>query len=142
MTGFAVGNDSAPTSVHHQSVADTGSTIFLLQPQVVEAYYAQVSDARNDPSQDGYVFPCQNQLPDITFLLSTGITVTIPGEFMNRGLSETGSGSCYGGIQESGRDDISIWGDVFFRSHFVVFDYGNPASIGFAKQATGKNTVS
>ena len=136
VTGFAVGDDSPPTLVQHQSIADTGTTLMLLQPPVVDAYYAQVSGAQNDPSEGGFVFPCDSQLPDITFLLSTGITVTVPGEFMNRGLSLTGSGLCYGGIQGSSRNDLSVWGDVFFKSQFVVFDWSNPPSIGFAEQAT------
>lgn len=136
VTGFAVGNDVSLTPVQHQSIADTGSTILFLQPQVVEAYYAQVNGAQNDPSQNGFVFPCNSELPDLTFQLSVGFTVTLPGQFVNRGLSSTGSGSCYGGIQVSVRNDISFWGDVFFKSHFVVFDSSSPPSIGFAKQAT------
>ena len=54
---------------------------------------------------------------------------------MDRGLSLTGSGKCYGGIQ-NGAPNLSIWGDVFLKSQYVVFD-GTVGSerIGFSRQA-------
>lgn len=44
-----------------------------------------------------------------------------------------GSTSCYGGIQQ-GSNTLSIWGDVFLKSQFTVFDGRTPPRIGFAKQ--------
>lgn len=53
---------------------------------------------------------------------------------MNRSLSMTkGSTSCYGGIQQ-GSNTLSIWGDVFLKSQFTVFDGRTPPRIGFARQ--------
>jgi aspergillopepsin I len=141
MTGFAVGNATSPTPAQFQSIADTGTTLMLLPSAVVDAYYAQVSAAQSLASEGGFVFPCDSQLPDLTVLMSTqngggGATATIPGEFMNRSVSATGSGLCFGGIQQ-GSDDLSIWGDVFLKSQFVVFDGSDPPRIGFAPQANG-----
>jgi len=141
MTGYAVGNATATTPANFQAIADTGTTLMLLPPAIVDAYYAQVSNSQDSSSEGGFVFPCDTVLPDLTVTMGTGngdgsATATIPGELMNRSISTTGSGLCYGGIQQTS-DDFSIWGDVFLKSQFVVFDGSDPPRLGFAPQTDG-----
>jgi hypothetical protein len=122
-----------------QSIADTGTTLLLLPPDVARAYYANVTGAMNNMTEGGYVFPCNSLLPDLTVEMVGGVKATIPGTFMNRSLSMTkGSTSCYGGIQQ-GSNTLSIWGDVFLKSQFAVFDGRTPPRIGFARQNSAFN---
>lgn len=111
----------------------------LLPKSIVDTYYKRVPTAKNVASEGGYVFQCGTQLPDLTVKIGSAAgqhaSCTIPGHFFDRGLSDTGSGNCYGGLQV-GQDKLSIWGDVFLKSQFAVFDGSNPPRIGFAPQAT------
>ncbi|QDS74997.1 hypothetical protein FKW77_005524 [Venturia effusa] len=132
-TGYSVG-DGPMTKTSFQSIADTGTTLLLLPPDITRAYYANVKGANLNVTEGGYVFPCNSLLPDLTVELTGGVKATVPGTFMNRSLSMTkGSTSCYGGIQQ-GSNTLSIWGDVFLKSQFAVFDGRSPPRIGFAKQ--------
>lgn len=113
------------TSVSGQSVsgiADTGTTLLLLDDSIVNSYYQQVSGATNDPNQGGYVYPCDNQLPSFSFTVGSG-QITIPSSLMNYG---TASGSqCFGGLQSNGGIGLSIFGDIALKAAYVVFDSGN-----------------
>lgn len=132
-TGYSIG-DGPMIKTSFQSIADTGTTLLLLPPAITRAYYASVAGAVMNATEGGYVFPCNSLLPDLTVELTGGVKATVPGTFMNRSLSMTkGSTSCYGGIQE-GSKSLSIWGDVFLKSQFAVFDGRSPPRIGFAKQ--------
>jgi Eukaryotic aspartyl protease len=107
----------------------------LLPPQAVKDYYAQVAGAETIAREGGYVYPCSSvaSLPDI--IMSIGAAkIHVMGAFVDRGLSATGSGKCYGGIQ-NGSPNLSIWGDIFLKSQFAVFDGGDQPRIGFAHQA-------
>jgi hypothetical protein len=107
----------------------------LLPPAAAADYYSQVRGAINNQSEGGYVFPCDSALPDLTVQMVGGVSAVVPGHFVNRSRSQTpGSSSCYGGIQ-IGSPTLSIWGDVFLKSQFAVFDGRDPPRIGFAKQA-------
>jgi aspergillopepsin I len=107
----------------------------LLPPQAVKDYYAQVTGAELVAKEGGYVYPCSSiaALPDITMTIDN-IKTHVSGAYVNRGLSATGSGKCYGGIQ-NGSPSLSIWGDIFLKSQFAVFDGREPPRIGFAHQA-------
>jgi hypothetical protein len=113
----------------------------LLPPAATADYYSQVKGAKNNPLEGGYVFPCDSVLPDLTVQMIGGISAVVPGHFVNRSVSQTpGSSSCYGGIQQ-GSPTLSIWGDVFLKSQFAVFDGRDPPRIGFAKQAADVPTI-
>jgi aspergillopepsin I len=81
------------------------------------------------------VYPCGSaaNLPSITMHIGDA-KIVVPGRVVDRGLSATGSGLCYGGIQ-NGSPNLSIWGDIFLKSQFAVFDGREPPRLGFAPQA-------
>lgn len=133
-TGYQIGN-SPMRALSFQSIADTGTTLMLLPPAATADYYSQVQGAKNNQSEGGYVFPCESTLPDLTVQMLGNVSAVIPGHFINRSKSQTpGSTQCYGGIQQ-GSPTLSIWGDVFLKSQFAVFDGSEPPRIGFAKQS-------
>ena len=114
--------------------------MLLLPPQTVKDFYAAVPGAQSNATEGGFVYPCESasRLPDITLTIADQVPVTVPATLLDRGRSATGSGKCFGGVQV-GSPALSIWGDVFLKSQFVVFDGREPPRIGFAKQSG--NTV-
>ncbi|KAM5344020.1 hypothetical protein ACJ41O_012557 [Fusarium nematophilum] len=156
-SGFAVGND-ALSKVALTGIADTGTSLLFLPGQINEAYYSQVQGAQLDQAAGGFVFPCDSELPDLSFGIGNA-SVTIPGSFMNfapipdtqgSGLQKRAgrnsivilvqgqdSGMCFGGLQSSDATGINIFGDVALKAAFVVFD-GEKSRIGFAKKPLPK----
>ena len=62
------------------AIADTGSSLLMLDPSIVDNYYAQVPTSTND--QQGKIFPCDTSLPDFRFGVGSTM-VTIPGNLLN-----------------------------------------------------------
>ncbi|KAI0190507.1 secreted aspartic proteinase precursor [Xylaria flabelliformis] len=124
--------DVSGTSV--SGIADTGTTLALLPDEVVDAYYQQVDGAQNDQQQGGYVFPCDADLPDLTFTPGDA-QITIPGKFINYAPADDSGSSCFGGLQSDGGQGISIFGDIALKAAFVVFDQsqGSPR-LGWANK--------
>ncbi|KAI9750506.1 MAG: hypothetical protein M4579_006442 [Chaenotheca gracillima] len=65
------------------SIADTGTSLLLVDDDTVEAYYDQVQGAQLDTSQGGYTFPCDADLPDLDLAITDSYTATIPGSVLN-----------------------------------------------------------
>jgi aspergillopepsin I len=65
---YSVGSTAGSGAI--TGIADTGTTLLLLDDSVVSTYYAQVSGSSNDATQGGYIFPCGASLP--TFSITVG----------------------------------------------------------------------
>ena len=131
---YTVGKGKPVTS-SIQSIADTGTTLLLIEDAVVSAYYKQVKGSQNSQSDGGYVFPCSATLPDLSFTIGS-YTGTIPGSYINYAPASA-SGTCFGGVQSSQGIGFNIFGDIWLKSQFVVFSdaQGGP-QIGYAAKAT------
>ncbi|KAH8688973.1 aspartic proteinase II-1 [Talaromyces proteolyticus] len=130
--GYSVGSsseDSVSASESVTGIADTGTTL-LLDDSIVDAYYKKVDGAEYDSSQGGYVFPSSTTPPDLSFKIG-GYTATVPGKYI--AFASVGSDQIYGGLQSNSGIGLSIFGDVFLKSQYVVFDSEGP-QIGFAAQ--------
>ncbi|KAK2063195.1 eukaryotic aspartyl protease [Colletotrichum caudatum] len=132
--GFGVGEGNAVVALPHEAIADTGTTLMLLPDSIVSAYYRNVPGAKFDSTNGGFVFNCQEQIPSFTVDLGTYKAV-VPGEFIKfapvDGQTVETSTTCFGGIQSVGQLPFAIYGDVFLKSQFVVFQGGNN-QLGFA----------
>lgn len=129
-TGSSIGS-SIGGSI--SGIADTGTTLMMLPSNIVAAYYLGVPGARMDPSAGGYTFACSTQLPDFTLTVG-GYDAVVPGSVINYAPVNPGSSTCFGGIQSNAGLPFSIFGDIFLKSQYVVFDSNGPR-IGFAAQA-------
>ena len=136
---FQIGSGPIQTNPSaHPAIADTGTSLLLLDEPAVQAYYAQVPGALYDPTAKSHSFPCDTKLPDFHLGLGDSYMATIPGSlisFSNSGATG-GSSICQGAIQSNNGNPLQILGDIMFKTQFVVFDGGN-TRIGFAPHATG-----
>lgn len=128
--GFAVG-DGSFTSTSIDAIADTGTTLLYLPDSVVDAYYGSVSSASYNSQQGGYTFPCGTTLPSITLGIGSYDAV-VPGSFVEYAPIDETARTCFGGIQSNAGIGFSIFGDVFLKSQFVVFDGSDSPRLGFA----------
>lgn len=116
--------------VFSPAIADTGSSLLMLDPAIVNNYYAKVPTSTDD--KQGKTFPCDTALPDFSFGVGSTM-VTIKGSLLNY-TSIPGTSDCYGGIQSNYGQGLNVFGDIMFASQFVVFDAG-AMRIGFAPHA-------
>lgn len=132
-----VGNNSQATSFAHQAIADTGTTLMLMSDEVVAAYYAQIPSAQNNQQVGGFVFDCTENLPSFTAIIG-GYQALVPGDIIKfapvDGTTIETSQTCFGGIQSATGLPFAIYGDIFLKAQFTVFDGGN-MRIGFAAKS-------
>lgn len=57
-----------------------------------------------------------------------------PGKYLKMSPVMEGGSTCFGGMQSNDGMDFSIFGDVFLKNQYVVFDMNGPR-LGFAPQA-------
>ena len=126
--------DVTLTSTTITGIADTGTTLLMLPDEVVSAYYSQVSDAEDSETEGGYVFSCDQTLPDFTFAVGDG-QITVPGDYINWAPVDTTNTTCYGGLQSDSDIGLSIFGDVALKAALVVFD-GGSKRLGWAAKTT------
>ncbi|KAK0670115.1 penicillopepsin [Cercophora samala] len=130
-SGYSIGNEQSRLTDIPESyaIADTGTTLMLLNQEVVDRYYSKVPGSKLLPHLGGVTFPCNANLPDLFLDVGGVYRARIRGADINFAKLK-GDTLCYGGIQAT-TSSTQIWGDVFFRSQFVAFHAGNH-SIGIA----------
>lgn len=133
-SGYAVGS-GAFTSSSIDAIADTGTTLIYAPNAVVKAYYSKVSGSQNSGTYGGYVFPCSATLPNLVLGVGSYHSV-VPGKYLNYAPVEDGSSTCYGGLQSNTGIGFSIFGDVWLKSQYVVFDKSATPRLGVAAKAT------
>ncbi|KAI1330574.1 aspartic peptidase domain-containing protein [Xylariaceae sp. FL0255] len=110
-------------------IMDTGTTLLFAPKGAVDTYYMNVTGAYFDQIQYGYCFPCgptDPTPPDFLWVLEdqAGNTVKgfVPGEYVV--YDKVTDDNCYGGIQSiEGFPGVDgIFGDIFLKSNFMVFD--------------------
>ncbi|KAK4040661.1 aspartic peptidase domain-containing protein [Parachaetomium inaequale] len=125
--GFAVGGTRTKLPVV-QAIVDTGTTLMLVSKELSDGYYSQVPGAKLTLAAGGMTFPCNTSLPDLLLDVGGVYNARVRGTDINFGTLQ--GDVCFGGIQRS-TSQFQIWGDIFFRSQFVVFHGGNH-SLGLA----------
>ncbi|KAJ3493418.1 hypothetical protein NLG97_g4741 [Lecanicillium saksenae] len=124
--GFTATTDNGEV----KGIADTGTTLLLLDDQSVKSYYSKVESATTDQQEGGIVFDCDAKLPDFSFSVGDG-NITIPGDIIN--YAKASGGKCFGGIQAAGNIPFNIFGDIALKAAYVIFD-GGKNRLGWAQK--------
>jgi len=112
------------------AILDTGTSLMLVDDSVEVGYWDNVDGAQVNEEAGGVIFPCNADLPDIQVAIGNNLA-TVSGSNLNFASvgtdSQTGDSYCFGGLQSNQGLSFSIYGDVFFRSQFVVFNGADPS---------------
>jgi len=108
------------------AVADTGTSLLVVDDNVAQAYYANVDGSYYDESEacGGYCYPCDSDLPE--FSVSMGdFLLEIPADILT--YASVDDTNCYGSLQNNldvngNSFGLQIYGDPVFRSAFIVFE--------------------
>jgi hypothetical protein len=82
---FVVGNGSEQTATQGSgtAIADTGTSLMLMDDEIVQAYYADVKGSTNSAAVGGVVFDCDAIMPDLQIAVGNNYMALVPGEVMN-----------------------------------------------------------
>lgn len=122
--------DSASASVNGQdisrdgnkAIADTGTTLALVDDSTCEAIYSAIPGASYDSASQGYIFPTDttaDNLPTVAFAVG-GTQFVVNKEDL--AFAAAKEGYVYGGIQSRGDSNFDILGDTFLKSIYAVSD--------------------
>jgi len=112
------------------AIADTGTTLCLVDDDTVQKIYAAIPGSRLDNEQGGYVYPSDATVPAVQFAVGNQLFTVNPEDFA---FGDAGNGETFGGIQSRGSNPFDILGDVFLKSVYVIFDQAN-TQIGMAQR--------
>ena len=118
-TSATINGTSIPRT-GNTAIADTGTTLALVDDATCTAIYNAIPGAKYDSTQQGYIFPTAttaDQLPTVTFAVG-GQQFAIQKEALAFAAAETGF--VYGGIQSRGSMTFDIFGDVFLKGVYAV----------------------
>jgi hypothetical protein len=141
--------DSASASINgkaikrsgNTAIADTGTTLALIDDATLEQIYAAIPGAKQSSQQQGWVFPKDTpteSLPTVSFAVGDKLFEV---QKEDLAFQDLGDGTVYGGIQSRGdQQDFDILGDVFLRGIYAIFDQGNTRFGAVQRSATSSGT--
>ncbi|KAF2482981.1 aspartic peptidase domain-containing protein [Neohortaea acidophila] len=130
---YSIGGSQRECQLCNPAVIDTGTSLLLADEDVVTAYYKEVEGAQYSQSTGMFSYPCSSELPDLGLAIGSGYTAVLKGSGLTY-VKE--NGQCIGGLQVGATTSgsVQIFGDVFFKQFFVVFDGGN-SRVGVAPKS-------
>lgn len=130
---FAIGDQVFENTQASDAIADTGTSLLLVDQPVAEAYYSQVQGAQLNAQVGGFIYPCAAALPDISVAIGDSYMATIPGNQVTFATVDQANTTCFGGVQGNQGAGLQIFGDTMFKAQFVAFNGGNQ-SLGFGQK--------
>ncbi len=102
------------------AVADTGSSLALIDDAVCGAIYDAIPGSRYEPAVQGYIFPKNTTLDHLPFVRLAVSDKEFVIEKEDLAYADVGDGYVYGGIQSRGDLSFDIFGDTFLKSVYAV----------------------
>ena len=118
-TSATVNDKTIPRS-GNTAIADTGTTLALVDDSTCQAIYDAIEGAYYDNDSQGYIYPSDmaaDKLPVVTLAVGDK-QFTVQKEDL--GFAQAKSGYLYGGIQSRGSMTFDILGDTFLKSIYAV----------------------
>ncbi|CDO77214.1 hypothetical protein BN946_scf184747.g27 [Trametes cinnabarina] len=112
------------------TILDTGTTLVLVDDEIVDAIYGSIDGAVYDDQQGGYKYPSNATIPDVSFAVGDALYKVNPKDFA---FGDAGDGFTFGGIQSRGDLGFDILGDVFLKCVYIVFNQGEK-TVGLAQR--------
>ncbi|KAK5135882.1 hypothetical protein LTR08_004531 [Meristemomyces frigidus] len=135
-------NGKAIARSANTAIADTGTTLCLIDDTTCAAIYAAIPGSQQSTQQQGWVFPTNtavSSLPVVKLAVGGTLFQVNPEDLA---FQDLGDGTSYGGIQSRGDQTFDIFGDVFLRSVYAIFDVGNNQFGCVQRPATGSTATS
>ena len=113
-------NGKSISRAGNQAIADTGTTLALVDDETCQAIYGAIEGAVYDDESQGWIYPSNttaDKLPVITFAVGDKQFVV---QKEDLGFAEAKSGYVYGGIQSRGSMTMDILGDTFLKAIYAV----------------------
>lgn len=113
-------NGQAIPRAGNKAIADTGTTLALVDDATCQAIYNAIPGALYDNSSQGYIFPSNttaDNLPVVSFAVG-GKQFVVQKEDL--GFAVAKPGYVYGGIQSRGSMTMDILGDTFLKGIYAV----------------------
>lgn len=132
-TKFAIDDKVFDNPVGSDAIADTGTSLLLVDQEVAEAYYSRVQGAELSQQAGGFVYPCDAAMPDISVAIGDSYMAKIPGEQVTFTAVDDTNTTCFGGVQGNQGAGMQVFGDTLFKAQFVAFNGGNQ-SLGFGQK--------
>lgn len=129
-------------------VVDTGTTVAYVPQEAVDTYHQQIPGAYFSWDEYGYVLPCNASAPDFDWEIGDenkgSILGIIPGSYLVYTPLDDLPGLCYSGLQSLGglSNLAGILGDMWLKSGFQVWNFGDNPQFGYAPKMLGPNTPS
>lgn len=86
---FTVGGGAETAVPGGQAIADTGTTLMLADPNIVNGYYSKVQGAVNNQQVGGVTFPCASKLPDLAVDVGGVYMAVVRGSDINYAPTDT-----------------------------------------------------
>ena len=115
-------NGTSIALASNAAIADTGTTLAMIDDATCKAIYAAIPGSQYDSNQQGYVYPsstAEADLPVVQLAIGDHL-VTIQKEFL--GFQDSGNGMVYGSFQSRGNLPFSIFGDAVLKNMYCIFD--------------------
>jgi aspergillopepsin I len=121
---FVVINGNRTERQGNVAVADTGTSILILDNSLVAAFYATIPGAQLSIVDQGYIFPASTTtFPTFTLPIgNTEISLKDPSDFAAGPAEE--DGFLFGSIQPNGDLGFDIFGVPWLVNVYAVFDLG------------------
>ena len=111
---------SQSTRPDNTAIADTGTTLALIDDAICEKIYDAIPGGKYDSTQQGYVFPTSTateKLPVVSFAVGDKeFSVNVN----DLAFADAGDGMSYGGIQSRGDLPFDILGDTWLKGVYAV----------------------
>lgn len=107
----------------NKAIADTGTTLALVDDATCQAIYDAIPGAEYDNSSQGWIYPSNttaDKLPVVSFAVGDKQFVV---QKEDLGFAAAKSGYVYGGIQSRGDMTMDILGDTFLKGIYAVSDH-------------------
>ncbi|KAF1979293.1 aspartic proteinase precursor [Bimuria novae-zelandiae CBS 107.79] len=122
------------------AIADTGTTLALVDDALCKAIYDKIPGAKFDKKVQGWVYPLDTpaaKMPKVTVAVGDKQFEIQKEDF---GFAKCGGGMQYGGIQSRGDSTFDILGDTWLKGVYAVFDQGKKR-LGVVQRVEGKQNV-